>query len=113
MHESAKSADAASVAPAFLLRSKLDPATAASEATAAFDADALKSDLLDGFWVEVPLGLLNASVKGGGGVVVVNWDGLLGDDGAGVDTLINKMYGAAGDFDAVIESLFPCFEAGE
>ena len=49
MHESAKSADAASVAPAFLLRSKLDPATAASEATAAFDADALKSDLLDGF----------------------------------------------------------------
>ena len=57
--------------------------------------------------------MLDAGVEGGGGVVVMNRDGLLGDDGAGVDALIDEMDGAAGDFHAVIEGLFPCLESGE
>ena len=57
--------------------------------------------------------MLDAGVEGGGGVVVVHGDGLLGDDGAGIDALVDEMDGAAGDFDAVIEGLFPGFEAGE
>jgi hypothetical protein len=69
--------------------------------------------LFDGFRVEVPFGLLDAGVEGGGGVVVVHGDGLLGDDGAGIDALIDEVDGAAGDFHAVIEGLFPGFEAGE
>ena len=57
--------------------------------------------------------MLDAGVEGGGVVVVVHRDGLLGDDGAGIDALIDEMDGAAGDFDAVVEGLFPCFESGE
>jgi hypothetical protein len=90
-----------------------DPAAAPQETAAAFDADAFEGDLFDGFGVEVPFGLLDAGVEGGGGVVVMHGDGLLGDDGAGIDALIDEMDGAAGDFDAVIEGLFPGFEAGE
>ena len=91
----------------------LNAPAAAGEAAAAFDADTVEGDAFDGFGVEVPLGLLDAGVEGGGSVVVVHGDGLLGDDGAGVDALIDEMDGAAGDFNAVIESLFPCFESGE
>ena len=93
--------------------SELNSPAAAGEAAAAFNADAVEGDAFDGFGVEVPLGLLDAGVEGGGGVVIVNGDGLLGDDGAGVDALIDEMNGAAGDFDAVIEGLFPCFESRE
>jgi DNA polymerase III subunit delta' len=96
-----------------LSRDQLDPAAAAKEAAAAFDADALEGDLFDGFGIEIPFGLLDAGVEGGGGVVVVHGNGLLGDDGAGIDALIDEMDGAAGDFDAVVEGLFPGFEAGE
>jgi len=92
---------------------ELNSAAAAGEAAAAFHADAVEGDAFDGFGVEVPLCLLDAGVEGGGGVVVVHGDGLLGDNGAGVDALIDEVNGAAGDFDAVIESLFPCFESGE
>ena len=91
----------------------LNAPAAAGEAAAAFDADAVEGDLFNGFGIEVPLGLLDAGVEGGGGVVVVHRDGLLGYDGAGVDALIDEMDGAAGDFDAVIEGLFPCFESRE
>ena len=69
--------------------------------------------MFNGFGVKVPFGLLDTGVEGGGGVVVVHGDGLLGDDCAGIDALIDEMNGAAGDFDAVVEGLFPSFEAGE
>lgn len=57
--------------------------------------------------------LLDAGVEGGGGIVVEDGDGGLSDDGPGVHAGVDEMDGAAGDFDAMGEGLFPRADAGE
>lgn len=52
-------------------------------------------------------------MEGRRGIIIVHGDSLLGDDGARINSLIDEMNGAAGDFDPVIEGLLPGFEAGE
>lgn len=59
------------------------------------------------------LGGVDALVEGFGGVVVQDGHGLLADDGAGVDTGVHEMDGAASGFHAGIECLSPGFQAGE
>jgi len=52
----------------------------------------------------------------GKGVFVVgveDRDGGLQDDGAGVEIFVDKMDGAAGEFDAIVEGLLLGFQAGE
>ena len=67
----------------------------------------------DAFGVEMVLGGMNALVQAFGRVVIENGDALLPDDGTSVHAGIHEMNGAAGDFDAVVEGLFPGFEAGK
>jgi hypothetical protein len=91
----------------------LNPPAPADKAPSAFDAHTAKGNHFDGFGIQVPFDLLNAGVQGCGGVVVMHGNGLLGDDGAGIDSLVDKMNGATGHFYTVIEGLFPGFQTGK
>lgn len=77
------------------------------------DADFLASDGGDAFGKKFVFRDLNSFVEGFMRVVVEDGDGLLGDDRAGINAGINEMDGAASDFYAMIEGLFPGFEAGK
>ncbi len=71
------------------------------------------SDAVDGLSVgDVLLGK-DAVCEGVGVVSVEDGDGALEDDGTMVEVLVDEMYGAAGDFDAVVEGLLLGVEAGE
>src|SRR5438552_5360809 len=60
--------------------------------------------------VQNAFGLLNPFVQRGWRVVVQHRNGLLSEDGPGVDALVDKVNGATGHLDAVIERLFPRFQ---
>ena len=53
--------------------------------------------------IKASFGLLDPFVQGRGGVVGEHGHGFLGDDGAGVDALVDEMDGASGELDAVVE----------
>lgn len=67
----------------------------------------------DAFRVKLVFGGVDALMQTRGGVMVENGHGLLADDGAGIHAGVHKMHGAAGDFHAVVERLFPGFEPGK
>jgi len=67
----------------------------------------------DAFRVKFVFGGVDALMQARGGVMVENGYGLLADDGAGIHAGVHKMHGAAGDFHAVVERLFPGFESGK
>lgn len=63
----------------------------------------------EGLGVEEVFGLLDAGVEGFGGVVREDRDLGLREDGAGVNSCIYQVDGAASDFDASLEGLPPSF----
>jgi hypothetical protein len=77
----------------------------AGEDAAPFEADATPSDPADGLKQKAVLLFQDAGDEGVNGVVVVDGDGGLGDDGAGVDAAIveDKLDAATGELATVFE----------
>ena len=65
----------------------------------------------DGRRVDAVFGAMNALKQSLRGVFIQHGDSFLSDDGARVNSLINKMDSGAGVFDAVIQCLLPGFQA--
>src|SRR5436190_1006019 len=57
--------------------------------------------------------LLNSLVQRSWCIVIQHRDSLLGDDRSCIDTLINEMHRATGDFYAILKRLFPGLEPRE
>lgn len=74
---------------------------------ATFDPDLASGQGGDDGRINGPLGHLDPFVEGGGGVAVEDRHGALGEDRAGIDALVHEVDRAAGDFDAIVEGLFP------
>ncbi len=85
----------------------------ALQVTAAAEFVFAAGDKADSFGVGKVLFGEDAAVEGFGCVGVEDGDSALDDDGAMIKLLIDKVDGAAGDFDAVSEGLLLSFEAGE
>lgn len=77
------------------------------------DADLVEGEASKDGGIELAFRLLNPGVEAFWSVVVENRHGLLAEDGAGVDSVIDEVDGAACELDAVVESLFPSFEPWE
>jgi len=65
------------------------------------------------FGIKLVFRRVNAFVQRGCSIIVQDRNGLLRDDGAGIDASIHEMHRAARDFDAAIQCLFPRFKARE
>jgi hypothetical protein len=66
-----------------------------------------------GFGIGLAFLLLDSIVECGRGVVVEDRDGLLDEDGTGIDPFVDEVHCATGDFDAMIQRLFPGIQPGK
>jgi hypothetical protein len=64
-------------------------------------------------WVKLVLSELNAPVEALWGILIQNGDGLLTDDRSIVNSSINEVHRATGDFYPVIQRLLPSLQAGK
>ena len=79
----------------------------------AFDSIIAGKDEGDGFGVETVFFAQDAGREGVGGILIEDGDACLGDDGAGVESFIDEVHGAAGDFCAMDEGLMLRVKAGK
>jgi hypothetical protein len=77
------------------------------------DAVSTAEDAGDGLGVGEVLLLEDASLEGSDGIAFFDGDGTLENDDAVIDGFVNKVDGAASDFDSELQCLFLRVEAGE
>src|SRR4051812_26176358 len=80
---------------------------------AAADRNLASGNGIDAAGIQFMLGGLDSRVQRFGGVGIQHRDGLLADNGAGIDTGIHEVDGATGDLYPIIERLFPGFQSGK